>query len=160
MTRFSLPAFLCVMALALAYAPPCRAQGVAWDQAKVTALAGELADEVAALQVQFRREPPVHVASGQARARHRFRDSLRVLVTEARALASELQDGAGLEETAPIVRRAGVVIRDLREQGRRMSWKEPVVGHAKRAEELIAQIAPFYAGAASDEDGAEGEKQE
>ena len=156
MNRFRTPAFLCAMVLALAYAVPCHAQSTAWDQARVTALAVELADEVAALQVAFRREPPVNIASGQARARHRFRDSLRVLVTESRALASELQDGAGLEETAPIVRRAGVVIRDLREDGRRMSWKEPSVGHARRAEELIAQLAPFYAAAATETDDAAG----
>lgn len=70
-----------------------------------------------------------------------------MLRAESRALAAELEAGGGLEETWPIVRRARVVIRDLREQGRRMSWTEPAVGHARRAEELIAQIAPFYASA-------------
>jgi hypothetical protein len=45
-----------------------------------------------------------------------------------------------------------------------MSWKEPVVGHAQRAEELIAQLAPFYFGPgdegaeAGDEGGGEAKK--
>ena len=58
---------------------------------------------------------------------------------------AQLEAGAGVEETWPIVRRARGVIRDLREEGRRMGWVEPAVGHARRADELIAQIAPFYA---------------
>jgi hypothetical protein len=42
-----------------------------------------------------------------------------------------------------------------------MSWMEPVVGHARRAEELIAQIAPFYFDAGSESEGAgEGAKQD
>jgi hypothetical protein len=147
LNRFSAPVLSCVVALAFAFAaPPARAQATPWDQERVTALAVELADVIAELQVEFRREARPHIASGQARARHRFRDSLRVLRTESRALASELEDGAGLEETQPIVRRAGVVIRDLREEGRRMSWMDPVARLAQRAEELIGQIAPFYVG--------------
>jgi hypothetical protein len=158
LNRFSAPVLLCVVALTLALpAAPSRAQGATWDQERVTALAVELADVIAELQVEFRREGSPHIASGQARARHSFRDSLRVLRTESRALASELEAGAGLEETQPIVRRAGVVIRDLREEGRRMSWKEPVAGLARRAEELISQIAPFYVGEAG-EGEAGGEK--
>ncbi len=143
MCRFSLPLVAVALALALP-AAPCRAQGAEWSQDRVTELAVELADVVAELQSAFRREPPVTLASGQARARHRFRDSLRVLRTETRALASELESGAGKEETLPIARRLRMLIRELREEGRRMSWNEPVVGHARRAGELIAQLAPFY----------------
>jgi hypothetical protein len=128
-------------------ATPCGAQGAQWDQAKVTGLAVELSDVLGELQSALRREASPHVASLQSRARNSFRDSLRVLRAESRALASELEAGAGAEETWPIVRRAGVVIRDLRQDGRRMSWSEPVAGHARRAEELIGQIAPFYTGA-------------
>jgi hypothetical protein len=158
--RSSAPVFLVVMTLALALpATPSRAQSAAWDQDKVTELAVQLADAARELELAFRREPPPHVGHGQSRARFRFRDSLRVLRTETRALAAELEAGGGLEETWPIVRRGRVVVRDLREDGRRMGWQEPAVGHARRAEELIAQLAPFYVGAeAADaaEAGAEG----
>lgn len=160
MNRFSAPILFSALALALALpATPSSGQPAKWDQNRVTELASELADVIVELQVEFRREGSGHFASGQARARNSFRDSLRVLRTESRALASELEGGAGLEETAPIVRRAGVVIRDLREEGRRMSWKEPVVGLARRAEELIAQIAPFYAGAPAEGGAAEAPKE-
>jgi hypothetical protein len=151
--RLRAPASLALATLAAAVAlpaTPCRAQSAAWNQNRVTELAVELAEVVAELQGAFRREPALHIASGQARARHAFRDSLRVLRTETRALASELEAGAGFEETLPIARRARVVIRDLREEGRRMSWKEPVVGHAQRAEALVAQLAPFYFDAGSE----------
>lgn len=142
----SIPVVAAALALALALpATPCRAQSAEWNQARVTELAVQLADVVAELQSAFRRESPLTGRSSvQSRARFRFADSLRVLRTETRALASQLESGAGMDETWPIARRGRMVIRDLREEGRRMSWKEPVLGHAQRAEELIGQIAPFY----------------
>jgi hypothetical protein len=73
-----------------------------------------------------------------------FQDSLRVLRTESRALASELEAGGGLDETWPIARRLRVVVRDLQEEGRRISWKDPVASQARRAQELLTQLAPFY----------------
>jgi hypothetical protein len=145
LNRFQALASLAVAASLLALpAAPSRAQSAEWNQEKVTELAEQLADVVAELQAAFRREAPVSRVSAQARARHRFADSLRVLRVETRALASSLESGAGLDETWPIARRARMLIRDLREEGRRMSWAEPVSGHAQRAEELIAQLAPFY----------------
>jgi len=148
MKRLLVAVFPAVVALSVALsATPCRAQATAWNQDKVTELAVQLADVVVELQVAMRREGNPSMAQAQSRARHSFRDSLRVLRSETRALAAELEAGGGLEETWPIVRRARVVIRDLREEGRRMGWAEPAVGHARRAEELIAQLAPFYVGA-------------
>jgi hypothetical protein len=137
------------LALLLA-AEPGRAQSAAWDGARVTALAVELADVAVELQSAFRRDPPQAIGSGQARARASFADSLRVLRTETRALAAELEAGGGLEETWPIARRLRVVVRDLQEEGRRISWKEPVAGHARRAQALVTQLAPFFFDAASD----------
>lgn len=130
--------------IALLVAAPCLAQSAKWDQARVTALAVELSEVAGELQSSFRREPPQAIGTGQARARASFQDSLRVLRTETRALASELEGGAGLDETWPIARRLRVVVRDLREEGRRISWKEPVSTHASRANELVTQLAPFY----------------
>ena len=140
--------FACFAALALALpAAPSHAQAVPWNQAKVTELAIELADVVSQLQASFRREPAPHIGQAQSRARFRFRDSLRVLRTETRALAAELEGGAGMEETWPIIRRGRVVVRDLRMEARRFGLVEPSLGHARRAEELIAQLVPFYLGA-------------
>lgn len=133
-----------VISIALLPGVPCLAQSAKWDQAKVTSLAVELSDVAVELQSSFRREPPQAIGSGQARARAMFQDSLRVLRTETRALASELEGGAGLEETWAIARRLRIVVRDLQQEGRRISWKEPVVGHARRAQELVTQLAPFY----------------
>jgi len=142
------PIVLTFLALALALpAAPSHAQATAWNQDKVTELAVELADVVSQLQLSFRREPPPNMSQMQSRARFRFRDSLRVLRTETRALAAELEAGAGMEETWPIVRRGRVVVRDLRMEARRFGLIEPALGHARRAEELIAQLVPFYLGA-------------
>ena len=134
-------------------AAPSRAQSAKWDQTRVTALAVQLSDVAAELQTAFRREPPQSIGA-QARARASFLDSLRVFRTETRSLAAELEAGAGLDETWPIARRLRVVIRDLREEGRRISLKEPSLGHARRAEELIAQLKPFYFDAGTSPDDA------
>ncbi len=142
------PACAALLGLALT-ALPATAQRAAWDQDKVTELAVELSDVVRDLQREFRRQPGVDIFSGQARSRHRFADHLRVMRTETRALAAQLEDGAGFEETEPIAQRLATVIRDLRQEGRRMSWKEPVLGLAQRAEELIDQLRPFYVNAAT-----------
>jgi hypothetical protein len=133
-----------VFLLAALHAPAAHAQSQTWDAERVTALATELSDVAVELQSSFRRQPPQAIGSGQARARAMFQDSLRVLRTETRALASELENGGGLDETWPIARRLRVVVRDLQEEGRRISWKEPVAGHARRAQELLTQLAPFY----------------
>jgi len=123
---------------------PCLAQSAKWDQARVTSLAVELSEVAVELQRSFRRQPPQPIGSGQARARAMFQDSLRVLGTETRSLAAELEGGGGIDETWPIARRLRVVVRDLREEGRRISWKDPVASQARRADELVTQLAPFF----------------
>ncbi|HEX5067097.1 MAG TPA: hypothetical protein VFY49_13340 [Myxococcota bacterium] len=123
---------------------PAFAQSAKWDQTKVTALAVELSEVAVELRSSFRREPRAAVGTGQARARAMFQDSLRVLGTETRALAAELEAGGGLDETWPIARRLRVVVRDLREEGRRISFKDPVASQARRADELVTQLAPFF----------------
>ena len=80
----------------------------------------------------------------QSRAHFQMADDLRVLRTETRALASQLESGAGLEQTLPIARRCRTVIRDLRATARRLQLVEPALGLAQRAEEIIAKIGPFY----------------
>ena len=51
----------------------------AWDQAKVTALAQELAQGVKGVRAAFRGEPTPSIASGESRARHRLLDLLRLI---------------------------------------------------------------------------------
>lgn len=143
-TRSSRRVLVSIAALTLAFSATSRAQTAKWDSQKVTSLAAELSDVAVELQSAFRRAPPQQIGTGQARARASFQDSLRVFRTETRSLAAELEAGAGLDETWPIARRLRVVVRDLREEGRRISWKEPLLGLASRANELVDQLAPFY----------------
>ena len=144
----SLRRIVCSLALVLfafAFAAsPGRAQSAKWDRDRVAALSGELADLANDMRRSFRREPPQAVGTGQARARAIFLDSLRVFRTETRALATALEAGAGFDDTWPIARRLRIVVRDLREEGRRISLKEPGLGQVRRAEELLTQLAPFW----------------
>ena len=67
---------------------PAWSEPAEWNQSRATELAIELNEVVVDLQRSFRREMSPSIASGEARARHRFRDTLRVLRHETRALAS------------------------------------------------------------------------
>jgi hypothetical protein len=140
-------ALVVAAALALSCAltgTPSQAQRADWDQDKVTELASELATVIHDLQQAFRRQPRPTVGSMQSRAHFQMADDLRVLRTETRTLASQLESGAGFEETLPIARRCRTIIRDLRATARRMQMVDPALGLAQRAEEIIAKIGPFY----------------
>jgi hypothetical protein len=143
MNRIAPIAAMLALACALT-GSPSEAQRAEWDQDEVTELAVELSDVVADLQREFRRQPRPDIGSMQSRARFQFGDDLRVLRTETRALASQLESGAGFEETLPIARRSRRIIRDLRAEARRMKMVQPALGYAERAEEIVARIAPFY----------------
>ena len=140
-------ALVVAAALALSCAlsgTPSQAQRADWNQDEVTELASELATVIHDLQQAFRRQPRPSVGSMQSRAHFQMADDLRVLRTETRTLASQLESGAGLEETLPIARRCRTIIRDLRQTARRMQMVDPALGLAQQAEEIIAKIGPFY----------------
>jgi len=118
-----------------------------WDQQKVTEIASQLADAVSGVYEEFRMQPEASIASMQASARYRLQDELRLLENETRELARQLKSGEGLDATQPIYERIGVVARDARENARKQLTVEPIQKRVDRAEELWAQLTPYYANA-------------
>jgi len=118
-------------------------QPVEWDAERAARLAKELEQAIADLDRSFRLEAPQ--AAGGGSTRMRFGNTLRKVRAESRALAGQLASGASADETRAGVDRMGGLIRDLREEGRRMNLVEPMLGHARRAEAIVAELAPYYA---------------
>ena len=128
-------------------APPALAAQQAWDQQKVTQIASQLAEAVSGVYNEFRKQPESTIASMQASARYRLQDELRLLESETRELARQLKSGEGLDATQPIYDRIGVTARDARENARRQLTVESIQKRVDRAEELWAQLTPYYTNA-------------
>ena len=127
--------------------PPTLAAQQPWDQQKVTEIASQLAEAVSGVYNEFRMQPEASIASMQASARYRLQDELRLLENETRELARQLKSGEGLDATQPIYERIGVVARDARENARKQLTVEPIQRRVDRAEELWAQLTPYYTNA-------------
>ena len=115
-----------------------------WDQQKVTQIASQLAEAVSGVYDEFRMQPAITIASMQANARYKLQDELRLLESETRELARQLKSGEGLDATQPIYDRIGGVAREAREYARKQLVVEPVQKRVDRAEELWAQLTPYY----------------
>ena len=138
----------CAAAAVLTLTPlPTLAAQQPWDQQKVTEIASQLAEAVSGEYNEYRMQPEASIASMQACARYRLQDELRLLENETRERARQLKSGEGLDATQPIYERIGAMARDARENARRQLTVEPIQKRVDRAEELWAQLTPYYTNA-------------
>ena len=94
-----------------------------------------------------RNDATANIGSGQASARHRLLDALRVIKNESAFLARELKSGAGREETLPTYDRLGVLSRDAQEEARKIFLHEAIMSRITSAGDLWRQLTPYYVGA-------------
>jgi hypothetical protein len=139
--RLFLAALMLAVALPIASA---RADLAKWDQAKVTALGGQLADAAKNLQDVFYNHPPASVGSGQSRDYQRLKQTLRRLRMEADQYKGDLDKGAGQEETAPQYDDVMMSVRDAREIASRMFTTQDMKDAASKARAVLNQLAPYY----------------
>jgi hypothetical protein len=117
----------------------------AWDQARVTDIATQLAPAINDVFVSVNTlQTGSQVGSGQASAFLRLKDRVRVARNEARHLARQLQDGRGRPETVHTYSRLMTTVRDAREDGRRMFLEAPTMDKIAAAGDLIRQLTPYY----------------
>jgi len=137
---------LLVLALgaALSASGSSHEEATPWDQASVTALAQDLVKGVDGLRSAARAEPPMNVASGQARSRHRLNDTLRVIENEARHLAASLEGGAGRDETLPVVERIEELRRVAADDARRIFMTQDLLKKITDARGALEQLRPYY----------------
>ena len=123
---------------------PAGADLAKWDQAKVTALAKQLADATQALNDTFYQQPPPGVASMQSRAYQQLRQKIRVIRMEAGALSSSLAKGEGYEETLPSYESLMEMVRAARRDAQQVFSTVDVQQKATAARLILNQISPYY----------------
>ena len=126
-------------------APTAEAQEQAWDQVRVSELAGEFAQAAGEVKATLRREGNPSVASMQARAHHELVDQVRLVEREAKHLASELTAGRNHDETFSIYRRIQSLVRSAQSNARKLYVKAPVQEKIDAARAILDQLEPFYA---------------
>ena len=136
---------LCTAGLAGLAPARATAQLADWDQEKATEIAQEFSDAVNEIYRSVsRRRTGETVGSGQASAFMRIKDRLRLARNESRHLATALGDGKSREETMPVYKRLMSIVRDVREDARKMFLEEPTLNKIGAARELLLQLSPYY----------------
>ena len=132
------------LALAASLASPASAELAAWDQAKVTAIASQLSDASSSLYSTFYKQGPPRLASGQGTDYRALKQKVRRIQSESKELASALAKGDGRDDTLDIYDNLMTLVRDAREDARRVFSTKDVQDAAGKVRQLLNQIAPYY----------------
>ena len=137
-------AVVCACALAVGLSATARAELLAWDQAKVTALAKQLEEKSKALYDSFYKQPPPQLGSGHSHDYRRLKQEVRRIKSEARELANALAKGEGREDTLPIYEQLMEIVRSARDNARRVFTTQDVQARAGDVRQVLNQLAPYY----------------
>ena len=121
-----------------------RAELAPWDAAQVGAIAKQLATASEALYDAVYKQPPPMTGSGQRNDYYRLKQRVRHLQAEARELAGAVGKGATQEETLPIYEDMMEVVRDARDDARRVFTTSDVSDKATVVRGLLNQLGPYY----------------
>ncbi len=135
---------LCTVALAVSLAPSARGEFAAWDQARVTALAKNLATTIDALYETFTQQPKPAPGSMQSSSYQGLDHRVRVLRVEARVLVKSLEDGDGREQTVWIYDNLMSHGRSARSEARAAFLAEDVSERAAAVRAALNQLGPYY----------------
>ena len=130
--------------LLLALAPGARAELTPWDQAKVTALAKELAAATAELSRSFRRQPPPQLGSPQRAPFFRLDQEVRHLRRESSSLARMLERGADRDQAQGSYESLMETVRRARENARRILTVAEIAERSDAALAILNQLRPYF----------------
>jgi hypothetical protein len=144
----TLLAALCMLLACTSPVASEQAEGKAWDQAAVTALAQELVQAAGDLRDTVRRQPDILSRSVQ-RARNQTLDDIRVAQGSIRSLARQLENDGDRLSTYPTFRRIQMLRRDIARNVRRAALTEPTPSKLEAARAVLEQLGPFYSAEAA-----------
>jgi hypothetical protein len=134
------------LALVLAlssFAAEARAELAPWDQARVNALAQQLADKTRELYDAIYRQPQP-VAGTQRKDYFKLKREVRHLKNEARDFAGDVASGAGREETEPGFEALMSSARWAAQEARSVFTVKQVNDLAAEARGLLNELAAYY----------------
>jgi hypothetical protein len=134
-------------------ATPASAELATWDQARVTALAQQLADAADAWEQAVREQPGGTIGSGDAEEEFGLGMKARRLREQARVLAGQLAKGEGHDQTRNYYRDIVEIVDDTEEIASRAELEEPAMDAWAKVADLQRQIAPYYDPKATAETG-------
>ena len=137
----------------VALATPAAAELAAWDQARATAIAQQLADAADAWELAVREQPGGAVGSGDAQEEFGLAGKARALREQTRALAGHLAAGKGHDETRNLYRDVKELADDTAEIAQRAELDEPTMDAWAKVADLQRQLAPYYDPKANEEKG-------
>jgi hypothetical protein len=144
---FAAAAALVVAANASRAADESAAPSKPWDQAAVTALAGQLAKACNDLYDEYYKMPGASggaVGTGQSKPSYRLKQVLRKIEDQTQQLAGALAAGKGRDETTYQVEDIGMLARDARVQLQRMFVQSPLQTRIDTARGIWRQMLPYY----------------
>jgi len=116
---------------------------VAWDQAKVSELASELATATKELD-RAMRSGSTGERDTSRRDFYRLKETVRRIRDESSRLAALLEKGGGHDETLPVVEQLGVQVRDAREVLKRMFTTKSLMDRITPIRAVLDELAPYY----------------
>lgn len=127
------------------------AELAAWDQARATAIAKQLADAANAWDLAIREQPGGEIGSGDAQQQFGLLQKAEALREQTRALADHLAAGKGYDKTRDEYRSLKETIDYTEEQAQRAELDDPTMAAWSKVTSLQRQIAPYYDPKALDE---------
>jgi hypothetical protein len=136
---------VCSALFALAAVGAAEAQLAEWNQDRVSAIAKEFAEKAGAVYTEvYRNQVTNTIGSGQSKDYARLKDKARLIRSESRRLARQLDKGKDRVETQPSYERMMVEIRDAREIARRLNLGEPLLNKIGAAGDALRRLSPYY----------------
>lgn len=127
-----------------AFVTPAFAELAAWDQARATSIARQLADSADAWEQQVRDQPGGQVGSGDAQQVFGLDQKAVALREQTRALAGHLEKGEGQAKTKDYYRDVKELMDDTDQLAQRAELEEPVMDAWAKLIDLQRQLAPYY----------------
>ena len=139
--RVLLPA----LAILLAPLAASAAEPAAWDQARTTAIATQLAAACDAFQQAVEKQPgTMDVGSGSAAEGFDMTRSARGLREQSRALADHLGKGKGRDATHDEYKSLREIADDVEQSAQRSRLDDPTMAAWAKVADELRQLAPYY----------------
>ena len=133
-----------IVALGFLAAFEVHAQTQTWDQAKVTSLAGDLANAVSGLRDSLRSSAQWQVWSETDESLYGIAEDLRMIESEAMSLNADLAKGEGMKQTQPAYMRVQQIHRELAQYKGQVDVGAFLAPPLAKAKAVLAQLAVYY----------------